>query len=61
MNRAPTTISVPPPRSQHGDGVRRQRRRKTKKRKSRRGGKRKTNVIGKGLAICRLIRSLLKG
>ena len=42
MNRAPTTISVPPPRSQHGDGVKRQRRRKTKKRKTKRGRKHKT-------------------
>lgn len=61
MNRAPTTISVPPPRSQHGDGVKRQRRRKTKKRKTKCGRKHKTNVRGKGFAIGQLIRSILNG
>ena len=58
MNRAPTTVSVPPIRSQHGSGLRRRRRRQTKKRKTKGGRKRKTNVRGRGLVS--LIHKILK-
>ena len=39
MNRAPTTVLVPPIRSQHGSGVRK------RKYKRRRGGKNKRKVV----------------
>jgi len=62
MNRAPTTVSVPPIRSQHGSGVRK------RKYKRRRGGKRKkvgkkhkTNVKRKGPAMRKLLKRLLRG
>jgi hypothetical protein len=62
MNRAPTTVSVPPIRSQHGSGVRK------RKYKRRRGGKRrkvgkkhKTNVKRKGPAMSKLLKRLLRG
>ena len=62
MNRAPTTVSVPPIRSQHGSGVRK------RKYKRRRGGKRrkvgkkpKTNVRRKETAMSKLLKRLLRG
>ncbi len=62
MNRAPTTVSVPPIRSQHGSGVRK------RKYKRRRGGKRKkvgkkhkTNVKRKGPAMRKLLKRLMRG
>ena len=60
MNRAPTTISVPPIRSQYGSGVRKRKNRKHKKGKTKRSRKRRTNVRGRGVGISRLIRSILK-
>ena len=59
-NRAPTTVSVPPLRSQRGSGVRKHKYRRHKKRKARRGRKHKIKVRGKGISISRIIRSLLK-
>ena len=62
MNRAPTTVSVGPVRSQHGSGVRKRKykRRSSGKRKRKVGKKHKTNVRGKGLGINSLLRSILK-
>ena len=61
MNRAPTTVSVGPVRSQHGSGVRKRKykRRKNGKRKRKVGRKHKTNVRGKGRDINSLLRSFL--
>ena len=59
-NRAPTTVSVPPLRSQRGSGVRKRKYRRHKKKKARRGRKQKTNVRGRGIGISRIIRSLLQ-
>ena len=62
MNRAPTTVLVPPIRSQHGSGVRKRKykRRKNGKRKRKVGRKHKTNVRGRG-AIGMLLKQILKG
>jgi len=62
MNRAPTTVSVGPVRSQHGSGVRKRKykRRSSGKRKRKVGKKHKTNVRGKGIGISSLLRSILK-
>ena len=62
MNRAPTTVSVGPVRSQHGSGVRKRKykRRRSGKRKRKVGKKHKNNVRGKGLGINSLLRSILK-
>ena len=62
MNRAPTTVSVGPVRSQHGSGVRKRKykRRRSGKRKRKVGRKHKNNVRGKGLGINSLLRSILK-
>ena len=59
MNRAPTTVSVGPVRSQHGSGVRKRKykRRRSGKRKRKVGRKHKTNVSGKKLGS--LLRSIL--
>ena len=61
MNRAPTTVSVGPVRSQHGSGVRKRKykRRRSGKRKRKVGRKHKTNVRGKGRGINSLLRSIL--
>ena len=63
MNRAPTTVLVPPIRSQHGSGVRK---RKYKRRRSgqnkRKGGRKdKSNVRRNGRVIGKLLRSIIKG
>ena len=60
MNRAPTTVSVGPVRSQHGSGVRKRKykRRRSGKRKRKVGRKHKTNVRGKKLGS--LLRSILR-
>ena len=62
MNRAPTTVSVGPVRSQHGSGVRKRKykRRKNGKRKRKVGRKHKTNVRGRR-AIGMLLKRILKG
>ena len=62
MNRALTTVSVGPVRSQHGSGVRKRKykRRRSGKRKRKVGRKHKNNVRGKGLGINSLLRSILK-
>ena len=62
MNRAPTTVSVGPVRSQHGSGVRKRKykRRKNGKRKRKVGRKPKTNVRGRR-AIGMLLKRILKG
>ena len=62
MNRAPTTVSAGPVRSQHGNGVRKRKykRRRSGKRKRKVGRKHKNNVRGKGLGINSLLRSILK-
>ena len=62
MNRAPTTVSVGPVRSQHGSGVRKRKykRRKNGKRKRKVGRKHKTNVRGRR-AISMLLKRILKG
>ena len=44
MNRAPTTVSVPPIRSQHGSGVRKRKYKRRRGRKNKRkGGKKQKN------------------
>jgi hypothetical protein len=60
MNRAPTTVSVGPVRSQHGSGVRKRKykRRRSGKHKRKVGRKHKTNVSGKKLGS--LLRSILR-
>ena len=62
MNRAPTTVSVGPVRSQHGSGVRKRKYklRKNGKRKRKVGRKPKTNVRGRR-AIGMLLKGILKG
>ena len=62
MDRAPTTVSVGPVRSQHGSGVRKRKykRRKNGKRKRKVGRKPKTNVRGRR-AIGMLLKRILKG
>ena len=62
MNRAPTTVSVGPVRSQHGSGVRKRKYklRKNGKRKRKVGRKPKTNVRGRR-AIGMLLKRILKG
>ena len=62
MNRAPTTVSVGPVRSQHGSGVRKRKykRRRSGKRKRKVGRKHKSNVRGKRLGINSLLRSILR-
>ena len=62
MNRAPTTVSVGPVRSQHGSGVRKRKYklRKNVKRKRKVGRKPKTNVRGRR-AIGMLLKGILKG
>ena len=61
MNRAPTTISVPPLRSQHGSGVRKRKykRRRSGKGKRKVGRKHKNNVRGKK-AIGKLLQQILQ-
>ena len=46
MNRAPTTISVPPLRAerQHGSGVRKRKSKRSNKRKTKSSAKRRINV-----------------
>ena len=63
MNRAPTTVSVPPIRSQHGSGVRKRkyRRRRGRKNKRKGGRKQKSNVSRKGRAMSKLLQSIIKG
>ena len=62
MDRAPTTVSVGPVRSQHGSGVRKRKYklRKNVKRKRKVGRKPKTNVRGRR-AIGMLLKRILKG
>ena len=61
MNRAPTTISVPPLRSQHGSGVRKRKykRRRSGKGKRKVGRKHKNNVRGTK-ALGKLLQQILK-
>ena len=63
MNRAPTTVLVPPIRSQHGSGVRKRkyRRRRGRKNKRKGGSKQKSNVRRKGRAMSNLLQSIIKG
>ena len=63
MNRAPTTVSVPPIRSQHGSGVRKRKykRRRGRKNKRKGGRKQKSNVRRKGRAMSRLLKRIIKG
>ena len=63
MDRAPTTVLVPPIRSQHGSGVRKRkyRRRRGRKNKRKGGRKQKSNVRRKGRAISKLLKSIIKG
>ena len=63
MNRAPTTVLVPPIRSQHGSGVRKRKykRRRSGKNKRKGGRKQKSNVRRKGRAISKLLKSIIKG
>ena len=63
MNRAPTTVLVPPIRSQHGSGVRKRkyRRRRGRKNKRKGGRKQKSNVRRKGRAMSRLLKRIIKG
>ena len=63
MNRAPTTVSVPPIRSQHGSGLRKRKykRRRGGKRRTKVGKKHKTNVRRKGRAMSKLLKRILKG
>ena len=63
MNRAPTTVSVPPIRSQHGSGVRKRKykRRRGRKNKRKGGRKQKSNVRRKGRAMSKLLQSIIKG
>ena len=63
MKRAPTTVSVPPIRSQHGSGVRKRkyRRRRGRKNKRKGGRKQKSNVRRKGRAMSRLLKRIIKG
>ena len=63
MDRAPTTVLVPPIRSQHGSGVRKRKykRRKGGKNKRKDGRKQKSNVRRKGRAITKLLKSIIKG
>ena len=63
MNRAPTTVSVPPIRSQHGSGVRKRKykRRRSGKNKRKGGRKDKINVRRNERAIGKLLQSIIKG
>ena len=63
MNRAPTTVLVPPIRSQHGSGVRKRKykRRRSGKNKRKGGRKQKSNVRRKGRAMSRLLKRIIKG
>ena len=63
MDRAPTTVLVPPIRSQHGSGVRKRKskRRRGGKNKRKGGRKQKSNVRRKGHAISKLLKSIIKG
>ena len=63
MDRAPTTVLVPPIRSQHGSGVRKHkyRRRRGRKNKRKGGRKQKSNVRRKGRAMSKLLQSIIKG
>ena len=63
MNRAPTTVSVPPIRSQHGSGVRKRKykRRRSGKNKRKGGRKDKSNVRRNGRVIGKLLQSIIKG
>ena len=63
MNRAPTTVLVPPIRSQHGSGVRKRKykRRRGGKNKRKGGKKQKSNVRRKGRAIGKLLQCIIKG
>jgi len=64
MNRAPTTVSVPPIRSQHGSGVRKRKYKRRRGRKNiRKGGrKQKSNVRRrKGRAMSKLLKHIIKG
>ena len=60
MNRAPTTVSVPPLRYQHGSGLKKRKYKRVTKRKTKHHKKRKSNVKGRGLGISSLIRTLLR-
>ena len=55
MNRAPTTVSVPPLRAgrQRGSGVRKRKSKRSKKRKTRPSGKRR-------ISVSKLIRRILR-
>ena len=63
MDRAPTTVLVPPIRSQHGSGVRKRKykHRRGGKNKRKGGRKQKSNVRRKGHAISKLLKSIIKG
>ena len=63
MDRAPTTVLVPPIRSQHGSGVRKRKskRRRGGKNKRKGGKKQKSNVRRKGRAIGKLLQRIIKG
>ena len=63
MNRAPTTVLVPPIRSQHGSGVRKRKykRRRGGKNTRKVGRKQKSNVRRNGRAIGKLLQSIIKG
>ena len=63
MNRAPTTVLVPPIRSQHGSGVRKRKykHRRGGKNKRKGGKKQKSNVRRKGPAIGKLLQHIIKG
>ena len=63
MNRAPTTVLVPPIRSQHGSGVRKRKyKRRRNGKNTRKGGKKhKTNVRRKGRAMSKLLKRILRG
>ena len=63
MDRAPTTVLVPPIRSQHGSGVRKRKykRRRGGKNKRKCGRKQNSNIRRKGRAISKLLKSIIKG
>ena len=63
MNRAPTTVLVPPIRSQHGSGVRKRKykRRRGRKNKRKGGRKQKSNVRRKGHVMSKLLKHIIKG
>ena len=63
MDRAPTTVLVPPIRCQHGSGVRKRKYKRGRGGKNKRKGgrKQKSNVRRKGRAISKLLKSIIKG